>query len=71
MNSSKAKGYKYLIQNSIVQKDQPPCKSTKHEIHPHRQNKDHYDKAVLVAGIFTQDQCQRKGQHQAYPCHQK
>ena len=49
----------------------PSHSKDQHEIHPHRQDKYHNDKAVFVRRIFTQYYCKRKCKQKADNRHDK
>ena len=50
------------VDNTVLFEQSLPRQCTQKKIHPHRQNKNEYNKACLVDLLLTQDHCQRIGQ---------
>ena len=46
------KKMQYVIDDTVLFKQCLPCQCTEQEIHPHRENKDQYDKTRLIHILF-------------------
>jgi len=57
------------VDDTCLLKQCLPCQGTKQEVHPHGQDKDQYQKRVLVDIHVTQDHgkgiCQKQADHSA------